>query len=229
MQVVDSIQEDISDNCTTHGVLQYDGDYAIFDGVSTYLECDVPAWRDLLSQINPSLPAANPNQDTITCDAYSAASAAADVNLATGTHNNPLIDASKLGIAFGLPRNGGQAQTRLGLHPNTYTSPPWNVANTGNRMVIGINGPVIVTLDNHFGWKLYLDPAWKPWFENNITGTEIGHISYPSSATWQNPAVAYQLRTSGGTVYIGRNVAGSQYFKGRLADAIVDPPCKSGG
>jgi hypothetical protein len=224
-RVISAVEEDISASCTSYGTWNYNGDYAIFDG-SNYIECDIPAWRDKLAQILPASPCAILN--ACQCLAGSPASGAANVRLASGNRANPLIDASELGMLFGLPRSGGQARTRLAVYPNVYISPQWNVATAGNRMLFGINGPILVALDNHFKWMPYLNSAWKPWFTNNVIGAEIGHYVEPSGATWQGGAGGYDLQTTAGTVYIGRNVAGSEYFRGQLADGKIDPGCKGG-
>jgi hypothetical protein len=227
VQVTGVITEDISADCSQNG-LGYDGvSAAIFDGSSAFIACAVPAWRELLFQLDPTVPGANPNKDTLTCSANSPASGAAKVVVDPGSRDNPLIDASELGIALALPASGTQARTRLNVYPNNYGSPLWNINTGGNRVVMGSDGPTMVALDNYFNWMPYLHPSWKPWFAANIKGFEIGHKDEPSMNTWQGPAGDFRLRTTAATVYIGRNVAGSSYFKGRVTEALIDPPCSS--
>jgi hypothetical protein len=224
--VTASTQEEIS--CTSHGAWAYDGAYAIFDGTSTYLECELPPWRDGLAQIAPNLPAANATISTVSCPAGSPASGAADVRLTSGTRPNPLFDGSELGISFGLPINSGQARSRLTMIPGTYNGPAWNINPNGNRMLMAMGGPIIAAADEHFDWMPYLTSNWHSWFETNIVAGQIGHLIEPSGNTAQASAGGYTLVTSGGTVYIGHSPANGTYFRGRLGGGKIDPGCKSG-
>jgi hypothetical protein len=228
IQVTAAITENISANCTSYGMWQYDGEYAIFDGTTNYIACNVPAWRDKLALLGQNVPCSSTTKTVCACAAGSAASGAAQVRLVAGTRPNPLIDASELGLSLSLPLNGGQARTRLFVNPQTYASPQWNIDPSGNRVVMGMDGPTMVVLDDYFKWMPYLNPAWRPWFRANIVGPTIGHIDYPTDTKWQAPAGGYELRTIAATVYIGRSATGGNFFRGRLADGIIDPPCKGG-
>ena len=58
----------------------------------------------------------------------------------------------------------------------TLTSPQWIPGASGNDLLMGVNGPSIIALDEEFGWLSYLNPPWKTAFEPVVIIGTIPHI-----------------------------------------------------
>ncbi|NJM07422.1 hypothetical protein HC891_16410 [Candidatus Gracilibacteria bacterium] len=224
--MLDAVEEDITASCTVHGTLNYDGDYAVFDGTSTYIECPLPSWRDHLFTLAPGLPGAN--NDTIVCRAGSLMSGAFNAKLPGGRRANPLIDASALGVSLSLPLANGVARTQLSFTGGGYSSPNWKINPVGNRALLGTNGPAIVAADNYFDWMPYLTSNWQPWFNNNVNGPVVGHLIEPEGIFWLNAVGGYTLATTAEMIYIGHSPDANTYFKGKLLNGKIDPGCRVG-
>jgi hypothetical protein len=225
-EVLASTSQDITASCIVSG-LTFSGDYGVFNG-STTIECPVPSWRDAVYVLDPSLSQANRNKST-EIPGTGPLWAAADVILDPGTSDNPVVDASDLGVAFSMPRAGATARTRLTLSSGSYLSPNWSVDNVaGNRTLIGADGPVIMAIDDEFGWLDFLKaPDWRNFF-NGVNGTQIGYRTEGTSV-WQgvqSASAPYTLKTTAGTVYIGYNSKTGAHFRGRIRSIRFDPGSK---
>jgi hypothetical protein len=83
------------------------------------------------------------NNNSLTCEAGGGSLfLGAQIKLDPVTSANPIIDAAGLGVALSAPSTGIKARTNLTPTSGTYSSPQWNQSSTGNRVVIGENGPV---------------------------------------------------------------------------------------
>ena len=118
-QVLASSSQDITASCTVSG-LSFLGDYGVFNG-STMIACPVPSWRDAVFALDSSLSQAHRNKVT-EIPGTGPLWAAADVILDPGTSDNPVVDASDLGMVFSMPRAGATARTRLTLSSGSYIS-----------------------------------------------------------------------------------------------------------
>jgi hypothetical protein len=223
--VISSSSVDVTANCTTIGTLTYSGDYAIFNG-SSYIQCGLASWRSNLALLAPGLPGAK--NDKLTCDALSGPIfGAADVKLDPVTAQNPIIDASDLGIIFSLPATGNKARSQLKLSSRTYTSPTWNRNVNGNHTLIGIDGPAIIATDTYFGWLDILTSNWEPFFQT-VSGSTIGQMVESPLATWTAPTIPYVLKTTASTIYIGYSPSTGSYLRGKLRNGQIDPGCFAG-
>jgi hypothetical protein len=94
-------------------------------------------------------------------------------------------------------------------------------------MLVGQNGPMAVEVISHFGGLNYLtDPRWDNFFQNHVTGTDMGHwIEAPSSAWKKAMPGDFDLNTGGALVYIGHNQATGANLRGVLRALRVDPGC----
>jgi hypothetical protein len=225
-QVLAWSSQDITASCSVTG-LTFSGDYGVFNG-STMISCPVPSWRDSIGALDPSLSQANSNKVTELLG-EGPLWAAADVILDPVAGENPVLDARDLGMIFSMPRNGATARTRISLNSGAYVSPNWNVDNAaGNRTLMGADGPVIVAIDDTFGWLDFLKaPEWENFF-NGVTGPEIGHRTEGMGA-WQGVQSAttpYTLKTTAGTVYIGYSPTTGAHFHGRIRALRFDPGSK---
>jgi hypothetical protein len=225
-QVLAFSSQDITASCTVSG-LTYSGDYGVFNG-STMIACPVPSWRDAVHALDPALKQGSSNKST-EIPGTGPLWAAADVILDPGTSDNPVVDASDLGMVFSLPRAGATARTKITLSSGAYVSPNWNADNmAGNRALLGADGPVIVAIHDEFGWLDFLKaPDWSNYF-NGVSGTQIGHRTEGTSV-WQGVQSAtapYTLKTTAGTVYIGYNSKTGAYFRGRIRSIRFDPGSK---
>ncbi|HET9222172.1 MAG TPA: hypothetical protein VFO07_06700 [Roseiflexaceae bacterium] len=225
-QVLASSSQDITASCTVSG-LTFSGEYGVFNG-STMIACPVPSWRDAVFALDPSLGQGHKNKVT-EIPGTGPLWAAADVILDPGTSDNPVVDASDLGMVFSLPRSGATARTRLTLSSGSYVSPNWNADNlAGNRTLIGADGPVIVAIDKEFGWLDFLKaPDWSNYF-NGVNGMQVGYRTEGTNV-WQgvqSAAAPYTLKTTAGTVNIGYNSKTGTYFRGRIRSIRFDPGSK---
>lgn len=75
----------------------------------------------------------------------------------------------------------------------------------GNRVLMGVNGPVIVAIDHEFGWLKFLKaPDWQNYF-NESQERRFGYRAEGpiTSQGVQTASAPYTLKTTAGTVYIG--------------------------
>jgi hypothetical protein len=218
--------DDITASCSVSG-LTFSGDYGIFDS-STMISCPVPSWRDTIRALDPSLAQANGNK-VVEFPGGGPLWAAADVVLDPGTADNPVLDAKDLGMVFSLPRAGATARTKIALSSGAYVSPSWNVDGmAGNRTLMGEDGPVIIAIDDEFGWMDFLTaPNWQNHF-NGVAGLEIGHwTQWTSTSRGVQPASApYTLKTTAGTIYIGYSPSTGAHFRGKIRAIRFDPGSK---
>jgi hypothetical protein len=226
-QVLASSSQDITASCSVSG-LTFSGDYGVFNG-STIISCPVPSWRDAIRALDPSLAQANSNK-VMEVPGGGPLWAAADVILNPVTSENPVLDAKELGMTFSLPRTGATAKTKITVSSGAYISPSWNVDNAaGNRTLIGEDGPVIVAIDDAFGWMDFLtNPSWSGYFDGNVVGARIGYWTEGTGLSHGvQPANApYTLKTTAGTVYIGYSPSTGAHFYGKIRSIRFDPGSK---
>lgn len=225
--IVGAYDEEITDTCVTStgGPISFAGDYAVFDG-SYYITCTVPSWRDSVRSLNANYwPVYTPTIVATVGDGP--VWAAADVVLDPLTSNNPVLDASDLGLAFSLPRNGGNARAVLSLSNGNLTSPNWAANDVaGNRMLIGTFGPGISAFHKTYGWLSFLNHAnWQNYFSTNANGLVFASwVESPVRRDWRvAPFASYTLATGGGEVTIGYNQSTGSYFRGKIRSIRVDP------
>ncbi|MFP4438107.1 MAG: hypothetical protein ACLFVO_12735 [Chloroflexaceae bacterium] len=226
-QVLDSISgQDITSDCTVHGTLTFDGDYAIFDG-QTYIECELPNWGEQAAILAPHM--AGFYQGT--CDCSPSASPfwiSADLVLDPVAAANPVFDGSEVGFTFNLPSNGSSAKTRVTQSSGTFLSPAWTVNPNGNRMLVGRYGPVVEAIVSHFGGLQYLtDSRWKEYFTTQVTGNKMGQWLESPSEYWRTSmAPNYTMNTGSATVQIGYETSTGNMLHGKLRKLRVDPGCR---
>jgi hypothetical protein len=224
--VIDFVEEDITDDCVFTDIT-YSGGYAFFNGSSSQIECALPSFADKLAELFPSLPAL---EAELTCTCGGAplwASAHGALNPVSGEQPvASIFHGSRQGMLFRLPSNGARARTTIEL-PNgaALTSPQWIPAPGGNRVLMGVNGPSIIALDNEFGWLSYLNPQWKAAFEPVVGQTARHWFEAPSRTNWVSAPAAYKLYTTEGTLTIGYNPATGAHFDGKLRFVRIDPGC----
>jgi hypothetical protein len=225
-EVIDYLQEEITGDCAFTDI-SYSGDYALFNGSSSRIECALPSFADMLAELFPAMP--SPEAEVI-CDCNVSplwASADATLNPVAGEHPVAAIaHGTRPGLLFHLPSNGARARTAIAL-PNGVglVSPQWTPAAGGNQLLLGVNGPSILALDAEFGWLSYLDPLWEAAFASAV-GTKGRHwLQAPGQASGVKAPAAYKLLTGEGSLTIGHNPHSGAYFSGGLRSLRIDPGC----
>lgn len=224
--VVDFTQEEITGDCAFTDIT-YSGGYAVFNGSSSKIECALPSFADKLAELFPAMPAP---EDEVTCTCGGAplwASAQAILNPVSGEQPvAALVHGSRPGLLFHLPGNGARARTSIAL-PNgvALTSPQWLPGASGNKLLLGVNGPSIIALDDEFGWLSYLSPQWEAAFAPVLGQTARHWFEAPNRANWVSAPSAYKLHTTEGGLTIGHNPLSGAYFDGRLRFVRLDPGC----
>lgn len=218
--------QDLTASCSVSG-LTFSGDYGVFSS-STMISCPVPSWRDAIHALDPAL--AQANGDKVTqAPGGGPLWSSADVVLDPGSSENPVVDAKDLGMAFSLPRNGSTARTKIAVSSGAYVSPSWNVDNAaGNRVLMGEDGPVVVAIDDEFGWMNFLKaPDWQTYFDG-VAGSQIGYRAEGPITTQgvQTASAPYTLKTTAGTVYIGYSPSSGAHFLGKIRALRFDPGSK---
>ena len=227
-QVTAFDMENITAECVFTDI-SYSGGYAVFNGTSSQIACDLPSFRDKLAELFPDLP---PPEAELTCPCGGAplwASAQAILDPVSG--EQPVINVltpGNRGMFFRLPSNSVRARSVIEL-PNsaTLTSPQWNLGGSGNRVLLGVNGPSIIALDNAFGWLSYLSPAWESAFASVVGATARHWFEAPSRASLVTTPTSYKMYGDNMQATIGHNPVTGAYFQGRMRHARLDPGCVS--
>jgi hypothetical protein len=225
-QVLDFIEEEITGDCSFTDIT-YSGGYAVFNGSSSRIECALPSFADKLAELFPELP--TPEAE-VTCTCGGAplwASAQAILDPVSGEQPAAaIVHGSRPGMLFKLQSNGARARTSIEL-PNgvDLTSPQWIPSPSSNRVLLGVNGPSIIALDDEFGWLSYLSPQWEAAFAPVVGQTARHWFEAPNRANWVSAPAAYKLNTGEGTLTIGHNPLSGAYFDGRLRFVRLDPGC----
>ena len=225
-QVIAFLEEDITGDCNFTDI-SYSGGYAIFNGSSSQITCALPSFADKIAELFPELP---PLEADLTCTCGGAplwASAQAVLDPVSGEQPVASVaHGSRQGLLFRLPSVATSTRTVIELPNNiALASPKWVPDSRGNSMLMGVNGPSIIALDNEFGWLSYLNPLWKTAFQP-VVGQAARHwVEAPNRAPWVNAPPAYKLYTSEGTLTIGHNPATGAYFSGKLRFMRLDPGC----
>jgi hypothetical protein len=218
----------MSTRACTFTDITYVGGYALFNGTSSKIECAVPSFAEQIAELFPEL---DPLEANLTCICGGAplwASAQAILDPVSGEQPVAnVLNAGDDGIFFRLTSAVTTARTALDL-PMTpaLVSSKWNVSATSNRVLMGMNGPSIIALDDAFGWLSYLHPAWETAFEP-VGATARHWYETPNHAAWVNTPTHYNLLTDGTQLTIGHNPATGAYFDGRLRYVRLDPGCPS--
>lgn len=211
-EVTGWLQLDISADCVEQGLgnIVYQNGYAQFDG-SAYLACALPPV--LMSSADCEV---NADRHFFF---------GADVRIRPVARSNPMIAASDGSFFFGLPSNGAQAQTRGRLSGTMYQTAPWLRDNAGNEVLMGQDGPRMITVANTIGLLDFLDASWQTSFAGVGLNT-VGHWMYAagSASTWNTNAAMLPYREPPPYVYIGYNPATGDIYDGRLTAVEVDPP-----
>jgi hypothetical protein len=225
-QVYDFHREEITDGCVFTDIT-YSGGYAQFNGTSSKIECELPSFADTVAELFPNM---NPLETKLTCPCGGAPFwASAQFILDPVSGEQPVINVlapNDDGIFFRLSGNGITSRSVINLtDAPPLTSPQWNVSSSGNRTLLGINGPSIIALDDAFGWLSYLNPAWEAAFET-VVGANSRHWYESPNQVRNVPAPAvYKLYTTDQTATIGHNPVSGAYFDGRLRYVRIDPGC----
>lgn len=142
--------------------------------------------------------------------------------------NNPIISASDQTFRFGLPYNGTNARARAQLGTVAYLSTPWARSNTGNEVLIGQYGDLMVEASLQI--PLLLDQmasSWHPFF-SGVTAAEVGNYTSTTGGgaiqTWETGANILTYHEPPPAVYFGRDTTSGVNFNGKLSYAEVDPP-----
>lgn len=219
--------QDITDQCIIHGTFSYDGDYAIFDGATNAIVCDLPDWRAQVQVLAPHLNVAN--QDECNCPPdKSPFWVSADVVLHPVAAANPLVDAREAGYTFSLPSNGSAARTKIERQAGVFLSPSWTLDPDGKRVLVGQYGRVIEAVVTHFNGLQYLvNHGWRDFFKTEVNGNRMGQWTEAPAQSWWTtmPANTFTQQTGSIRVYIGTNPTGSAFFNGKVSKIRIDPGC----
>ncbi len=226
--VLDFDTDDITAECVFTDIT-YNGGYAVFNGTSSQIACALPSFRDKLAELFPALP---PPESELTCHSGGAPLwASAQAILDPVSAEQPVINVltpGDRGMFFKLPSTGVKARSVIEL-PNsaTLTSPQWSLGGSSNRVLLGMNGPSIIALDDAFGWLSYLNPAWEAAFAPVVGATARHWFETPNRASWVTAPTSYKMYSDAMQATIGHNPVTSAYFRGRLRYARIDPGCGS--
>lgn len=233
--VLGSLVTEITADCRVRGAPALAVDaagYADFDG-GVYLECRTPDWRLMVAQLAPHLNVANGPATECPAD-RSPVWAAAELILdpvATGVaRQNPLLDASALGLTFSLPTSGSIARARIGLSSGDYQSTAWAYDSVGgNRLLLGRHGAADVASIQHFGGLAYMqNPGWANYFNTTVSADRVGQWLEPANGgTYTTAALTgpFIVATGSQTVYIGRDNQTGAMLEARVRKIQSDPGC----
>lgn len=151
--------------------------------------------------------------------------------LLNATQSNPIISASDQTFRFGLPHNGTNPRTRAQLGTTVYQSNSWTRSNTGNEVLIGQYGELMVEASLQIPLLLeQMASNWHPFF-SGVTAAEVGSYVTPTSGimaantqTWETSADLLLYHEPPPAVYFGRDTTSGANFNGKLSYAEVDPP-----
>lgn len=214
--------EDITDDCSFTDI-SYSGGYASFNGSSSQIVCDLSSLRDKIAELYPNAPLL---PEVMECSAGLAPLwVSADLRHGLVSGLNPVVVAPGLGIGLSFPSNGSAVRTAMVLGGNNYSSNPWKPSTPSTRVLMGMNGPAMIAIDDEFHWLDYLNPKWKQNFAS-LGGPNMRHwYESPIAASPANPPSSYTLQTGPTTLVIGHNPDNGQYFSGDLRYVRVDPGC----
>lgn len=223
----DSVDLIATEACTFTDIT-YSGGYAQFNGSSSKIECTVPSFAEKIAELFPDL---DPLENKLTCTCGGAPLwASADAILDPVSGEQPvanLLNAADNGIAFRLTSNGVRARTVIDMPGAAdLIGPLWNIAPSASRVLMGVNGPSIIALDDEFGWLHYLDPAWKSAFEP-VAATARHWFEPPIRVNWVTSPTSYNLFTNATQLTIGHNPVTGSSFDGQLRFMRLDPGCPS--
>lgn len=218
-QILSWTQTDISGDCTVlgGGSISYSGGQATFPG-SAYLRCTLdPA---AFAQYAP---------DKCETEAGGFWFFSGEGKIPSTSQANPIISASDGTFHFSLPGSGALTRTRAVLPslggPTTYLTPQWSRDASGNEVLIGQYGPLIIEASEEIGLLGNLTAGWKPYF-TSVAQLEAGHRMYSAASVseWQTSADPLLYEPPPPAVLFGYNPVSGVFYSGKLTHAEVDPP-----
>lgn len=235
--VLDSVEYDITGKCKIPQ-LDYDGDYAVFDG-NTRIVCQTPDFRQDVHYMAPHLVQAQVNR----CECRIGEAPfwfAADVRLELGnTHANPLFYKEKDAMSFALPINNDiYAQTHLNLGTTQIASTDWQADYDGNRVWMGNGGEHFLAVNKQMGWPVFMtslfDQVGINFLIDMLPEEHLGHwVEDSQSRPVVNPATSdlghpgdFEMNTESDTIVIGQDPRTGEYFHGMVRTLDVDPGCR---
>jgi hypothetical protein len=207
---------DISSDCRTFGGLTVGGGKATF-AANGYIRCKLPPAFLTGDRCTPKM---GPFY-------WFATRALIDPT----SISNPIFElvdgASATTARFSLPISGGRGQTQLVLPGATYLSAAWDRGTADNRVLMGPNGPSVISISDTFAvsnWLGFLTkPGWKN-FMNTVASNKLGNWSEPQMAGWTTNRALEQWPDAR-SIYIGYSPSNGTYFTGTMWDGEVDPGC----
>jgi hypothetical protein len=233
--ILDKEIQDITGDCTVVGdPLVVDGNgYARFNG-SSYIQCTLPDWGDVINELAPHLRVAT---STVTCECETDSPFwfSGDLVLDAMTNEQPLFDSVDIDIDMPSTQlSPTNLKTRLrtsGRWLGTYNSAQWTTSNTAvNTFLSGEEGPIMVPVIQDFGGLPYLlNPLWENYFNTTVLGPRMGlWREPPGSGSWSNVGETnFPMQTGSQTVYIGYDFNNSSYFRGSIRTLKIDPGCRA--
>jgi len=210
--VAGSATRDISPNCVQvgPGTIRLQGGKAVFDG-TTYLRCTMP----------PNLLQGSDCQVGGAAFFFFSAEGVFD----PAARENPLLVASNGSFAFSAPSSGAQLRTHVQLLAQGYETSPWHRDGSGNEVIIGQDGPTIITASTTLGLLGNLDPSWQDLFKLGDK-TKVNHQMYSAAGAqrWSANAAIVPFPAVPSEVFIGYNPASGAIFRGQLSHLEGDPP-----
>lgn len=217
--VLQEIVKDITASCRFQGSAHIDQREAIFDGAG-YLACDLPSFVDELAALQTGLPLMGDCR-CVNPDPFIYADLTLDRQLIG--HINPLFHEDS--FRFSVPWVGKRtAASRWWLDGQWVPDHVWRVDSGGNALFAGVGAQYFMA------GQTSTTPINQPALAATIQATPNNHfLQWADSATanhfgWTS---TFQMTTEETTVYIGYDPNTNAYFKGRLRQLVVDPPCKS--
>lgn len=235
--VLDRIEYDITNKCKI-SYLDFDGDYAIFDG-NTRIVCNTPDFKSDVSQMAPHLIQAQFNR----CECRIGGApfwVSADVRLELGNdHDNPLFYKEKDAMSLALTINNDlYAQTHLRLGGTDLSSTDWQGDPDGNRVWIGNGGEYFLAINKQMRWPIFMKSLFKgigaDFLLHILPEKHLGHwVEDSQSKPIVNPAAGdlghpgdFQMKTEADMIVIGQDPRTDRYFHGMVRTLDIDPGCR---
>ena len=236
-KILDSIEYNLTGSCNIPQ-LDFDGDYAVFDG-NTHIDCPTPDFRQDVHQMAPHLVQAQASR----CECRIGEAPfwfAADVRLELGnTLANPLFYKEKDDMSFALPINNDiYAQTQLNLGATQITSTHWQADYDGNRVWMGNGGEHFLAINEQMRWSVFMTSLFEKTGINFLLGIlpeeHLGHwVENSQSQPIVNPAASdlgnpgdFEMKTEADTIVIGHDPRTGEHFHGLVRTLDVDPGCR---
>jgi hypothetical protein len=209
------VQSDISSSCQFAGLTYDSENYAVFNGVSSYIRCPLPPKVGFQSCTNGSF------------------WVAADVKLTAAKLSNPILEgAANKNREFGLSMpvgTGGLATTRFQINGASYQSPAWavNTGAGGNQAMLASHGGLLVKLfdalhANNIFWLEFMD-NWQGFYDSIDPLQHTGHL-VQSPSVFTSSSDSFHQWSNTTRLNIGYSPTTGQYLNGSIAGIEIDPP-----